>query len=84
MWLRPVDLALAAVKMALGSIQGTGTPGFNARARICKLLRSSKIDSKESIPPAYVAWRAFTTTLYLSYRRASWRNRYLGIDFWAP
>jgi hypothetical protein len=29
------------------------------------LLRSPGIDSKESIPPAYVAWRAGTTTLFL-------------------
>ncbi len=35
------------------------------RARIFKLLRSSRIDSKESIPPAYVAWRVGTTTLFL-------------------
>ncbi len=26
-------------------------------ARICKHLRSPEIDSKESIPPTYVAWR---------------------------
>ena len=32
-------------------------------SRICKRLRSSGIDSKESIPPAYVAWRAGTTTI---------------------
>jgi hypothetical protein len=31
-------------------------------ARICKRLRSPGIGSKESIPPAYVAWRAGTTT----------------------
>jgi hypothetical protein len=35
------------------------------RARIYKLLRSQGIDSKESILPAYVAWRAGTTTLFL-------------------
>jgi hypothetical protein len=29
-----------------------------------KGLRSPRINSKESIPPAYVAWRASTTTLY--------------------
>jgi hypothetical protein len=34
------------------------------RARIFKLLGSQGIDSKESIPPVYVAWRAGTTTLY--------------------
>ncbi len=36
------------------------------RARIFQLLRSSGIDSKESIPPAYVAWRAGVTTLSYS------------------
>ncbi len=36
-----------------------------ARARIFKLLRGPGIDSKESIPPAYIAWRAGTTTLFL-------------------
>jgi hypothetical protein len=35
------------------------------RARIFKLLRNPKIDSKDSIPPACVAWRAGTTTLFL-------------------
>ena len=36
------------------------------RARIFKLLRSPRIDSKDYIPPAYVAWRAGTTTLFLT------------------
>jgi hypothetical protein len=35
------------------------------RAWIFKILRSPEIDSKESIPPAYVAWRAGTITLFL-------------------
>ncbi len=35
------------------------------RARIFKLFKSPRIDSRESIPPAYVAWRAGTTTLFL-------------------
>jgi hypothetical protein len=34
-------------------------------ARIFKLLGSPGIDSKKSIPPAYVAWRAGTTTKFL-------------------
>ncbi len=33
--------------------------------RYFKLIRSPGIDYKESIPPAYVAWRAGTTTLFL-------------------
>ncbi len=36
-------------------------------ARIFKLLRFPRIDSKESIPPAYEAWRAGTATLYYFY-----------------
>jgi hypothetical protein len=33
---------------------------FSDRYSIFKLLRSQEIDSKESISPAYVAWRAGT------------------------
>jgi hypothetical protein len=36
------------------------------RARICKLVRGLETDFKESIPPAYVAWRAGTINLFLS------------------
>jgi hypothetical protein len=43
------------------SSQTTGTT-VN-RARIFKLLRSPRIDSKEPMPPGCVAWRADTTTL---------------------
>ncbi len=35
-----------------------------SRAGIISLLWSPGIDSRESIPPAYVAWRAGTTTLF--------------------
>ncbi len=35
------------------------------RARIFKLLRISRFDSKESILPVSVAWRAGTITLFL-------------------
>jgi len=48
-------------------------------ARIFKRLRSPGVDSKESIPPAYVAWRAGTSNIGLLYRPAR-----LGIDSWAP
>jgi hypothetical protein len=34
------------------------------RARIFKCLWGPGIDSKDSIPPAYVAWRAGTITLF--------------------
>ncbi len=46
----------------------TSSPTYRYRARICKLLRSQGINSKESIPPAYVACRI----------------RFFGIDSWAP
>jgi hypothetical protein len=36
-----------------------------SRDGIIKLLKSPGIDSKESIPPAYVAWQAGTTILIL-------------------
>ncbi len=38
---------------------------YLSRAQIFKLLRSPRIDSKESSTPAYVAWRAGKTTLFL-------------------
>ncbi len=38
-------------------------PGF--KARIFKRLWSPEIDSKERIPPAYVAWWAGTIALFL-------------------
>jgi hypothetical protein len=41
------------------------------RDGICKLLRCPGSDSKESIPQAYVAWRAGTTILFL-------------LGFWPP
>jgi hypothetical protein len=55
-------------------------------ARICKRLRNPGIESKESIPPAYVAWRAGTinwvvvprpTTLHKLAEVIPW-NRFLG------
>jgi hypothetical protein len=44
---------------------GTGISYRPARAGILKRLRSSGINSKESIPQAFVAWRAGTITLFL-------------------
>jgi hypothetical protein len=55
------------------SISGGG------RARICKCLWSPGIESEESMPLAYVAWRGPVQHIGLSYRSAG-----LGIDFWAP
>ncbi len=40
-------------------------PSSGLRAQILKLLRSPGIDSKESIPPAFVSLRAGTTALFL-------------------
>ncbi len=47
------------------------------RARICKRFL---IDSKESVPPAYVAWRAGTITPFAvpALIDKGWRNRFLG------
>jgi hypothetical protein len=49
----------------------------NRRARICKRLRRPGIDSEDSIPPDYVAWRAGTTKrVVVPARQAG--NRFLG------
>ncbi len=46
-------------------------------SRICKHLRSPGIDSKESIPPAYVAWQAGASNrVVVPARQAG--NRFLG------
>jgi hypothetical protein len=47
------------------------------RARICKRLRSPGIDSKESIPPAYVARRAGTSNRFVVLACKA-GNRFLG------
>ncbi len=47
------------------------------RARICKRLRRPGIDSEDSIPPAYVAWRAGTTNKVIVPARQA-ENRFLG------
>jgi hypothetical protein len=51
-------------------MSGEGAPDASipvpgTRARIAKLLRSPRIDSKEPIPPGCVVWRAGTSTLFL-------------------
>ncbi len=47
------------------------------RARICKCLWSPGIDSEESIPPAYVAWRTGTTNrVIIPARQAG--NQFMG------
>ncbi len=55
-------------------LKGTGS---ESRARICKRLRSPGIDSDNSIPPAYVAWRAGATNRVVVPARQA-RNRFLG------
>ncbi len=50
---------------------------IGTRARICKRLWRPGIDSEDSIPPAYVAWRAGTTNrVVVPARQAG--NRFLG------
>jgi hypothetical protein len=44
------------------------------RARIFKLPRSPRINSKESIPSAYVAWRASKTTLFQQGSYSTYRS----------
>jgi hypothetical protein len=51
--------------MGAGNRVGIGLSYRPARARIFKLIRSPRLDSKEPIPPGCVAWRAGTTTLLL-------------------
>jgi hypothetical protein len=51
--------------------------GKDRRARICKRWRSPGIDSRESIPTAYVAWRAGTSNRVVVPARQAW-NRFLG------
>jgi hypothetical protein len=46
------------------------------RARTCKRLRSPGIDSKESVAPTYVAWRAGTSNKVVAPARLS-GNRFL-------
>ncbi len=56
---------------AVGHWQRWGLVGESKRekprAQICKRFRSPGIDSKESIPPAYVAWRAGTWNRFVVY-----------------
>ncbi len=47
------------------------------KARICKILRSSRIDSKESISPAYVAWAGIFQEFMGARNRGIW-NQFLG------
>ncbi len=59
---------------------------LTSRARICKRLRGPGIDSKESIPPAYVARQAGTTNrvIILDHQLHRLADSFLVIHFWAP
>ncbi len=50
---------------------------FADRARTCKCLRRPGIDFKESIPPAYLAWRAGASNRVVVPARQA-ENRFLG------
>jgi hypothetical protein len=76
---------------ALNSLRGEDDlrrVGERAGARICKRLNSPGIDSKESIPPAYVAWLAGQYDNPICCNNppgyVGWWNRLLGIDSCAP
>ncbi len=58
---------MQAIKFTLMSSESIWTRGLHVEARIFKFLLSKGIDSKETIPSAYVACmaRAGTTTLFL-------------------
>jgi hypothetical protein len=45
-----------------------------SRARICKCLKRPEIDSQDSIPPAYVAWRAGTSNRIVAPARQGWES----------
>jgi hypothetical protein len=63
-------------KHAMGARNRVGI-GLLYWARICKRLWSPGIDSEESTPPGYVAWRAGTTNrVAVPARQAG--NRFLG------
>jgi hypothetical protein len=57
--------ATAAASIKSNRQQCFQTETERARAGIFKLLWSPGIDSTESIPPVFVAWRAGTATLFL-------------------
>ncbi len=65
------------VKNYLSSACSECTPIYSSRARICKRLRSPGIDSEESIPLAYVAWRTGSTNRVVVPTHQA-ENRFLG------
>jgi hypothetical protein len=63
-------------EIAISAVLADKRIGDGARARICKRFRSPGIDSKESIPPAYVAWRAGTSNRIIVPAHQA-RNRFM-------
>ncbi len=55
----------SSINSSLPPVAYTKVVNNISRGGIFKLLWSPEIDSKESIPPAYVAWRAGTKALSL-------------------
>jgi len=53
-----------AKKFKFSSKRNNGRKTNNSRDGIFHQIKSPGIDSNESIPPTYVAWRAGTTTLF--------------------
>jgi hypothetical protein len=68
-WSSPLQIGVSIIMLyqILGPsvFAGKSSPQFSIRARIFKLAWGPGIDSNELIPPAYVAWRAGTITLFL-------------------
>jgi hypothetical protein len=60
------DVSAGILELSMGARnrEGIGLSYQPARDGIFELLRSPGIDSKESTPPANVAWRAGTATLF--------------------
>jgi hypothetical protein len=54
-------------KLGIGNLKKDREPENKGRAQIRNRLRSPGIDSKESIPPAYVAWRADIRQPYIGW-----------------
>jgi hypothetical protein len=57
----PPEALLQAVHVVVSLTEQLTFSPILGRDRICKRLWSPGIDSKVSIPPTYVAWRAGTT-----------------------
>ncbi len=53
------------IRIQMTKMNADPDPQHCYRARIFTFLRSARINFKESVPPAYVACRAGTTTLFL-------------------